>query len=64
MQSSGLAAFRSSVARLAPELSDRVAQIGSWDDVKVLSVRVDRLRRWYAPGVLLIFPGAGLLVVH
>ena len=29
-------------------------EITSWDDVKVLSVRVDRLRRWYAPGVLLI----------
>ena len=54
VQSAGLPAFRASVARLAPEFTDRVAQIGSWDDVKVLSVRVDRLRRWYAPGVLLI----------
>ncbi len=54
VQSTGLPAFRESVARLAPEFADRVSQIGSWDDVKVLSVRVDRLRRWYAPGVLLI----------
>ncbi len=54
VQSTGLPAFRESVARLAPEFTDRVSQIGTWDDVKVLSVRVDRLRRWYAPGVLLI----------
>lgn len=54
VQSAGLDAFRASVAEQAPFLADRVEQISGWDDVKVLSVRVDRLRRWYAPGVLLI----------
>jgi 2-polyprenyl-6-methoxyphenol hydroxylase-like FAD-dependent oxidoreductase len=30
------------------------AEIHSWDDVKLLSVQVNRLRRWYRPGLLLI----------
>ena len=32
----------------------RVNEIASWDDVKLLTVRVDRLKRWYKPGVLCI----------
>ena len=32
----------------------RVDEIGSWDDVKLLRVRVDRLERWYRPGLLCI----------
>jgi 2-polyprenyl-6-methoxyphenol hydroxylase-like FAD-dependent oxidoreductase len=54
VRAGGLDAFRSGIARLAPALADRVAEIADWADVKMLSVRVDRLRRWYAPGVLLI----------
>ncbi len=50
----GLPAFRASVADLHPLLADRVAAIADWDQVKVLTVRVNRLRRWHAPGVLLI----------
>jgi len=54
VRAAGLDSFRSDVARLAPALANRVTEIADWDDVKMLSVRVDRLRRWYAPGVLLI----------
>ena len=54
VRAAGLDAFRVAVAEQAPQLADRVHEIADWDDVKVLSVRVDRLRRWYAPGVLLI----------
>ena len=50
----GLPAFRSGVAALMPFLADRVAEIASWDDVKLLTVKVDRLRRWYRPGLLCI----------
>jgi 2-polyprenyl-6-methoxyphenol hydroxylase-like FAD-dependent oxidoreductase len=50
----GLPAFRAGVAELAPQLADRVDEIDDWNDVKVLTVRVNRLRRWHAPGVLLI----------
>jgi 2-polyprenyl-6-methoxyphenol hydroxylase-like FAD-dependent oxidoreductase len=39
---------------LAPFLADRVAEIRSWDQVKLLTVRVDRLRRWHRPGLLCI----------
>jgi 2-polyprenyl-6-methoxyphenol hydroxylase-like FAD-dependent oxidoreductase len=50
----GLDAFRDNVARLAPDLADRVGGITDWDAVKTLTVQVNRLRRWHAPGVLLI----------
>ncbi len=50
----GLPAFRSGVAALAPFAADRVGEIASWDDVKLLTVKVDRLRQWYRPGLLCI----------
>jgi 2-polyprenyl-6-methoxyphenol hydroxylase-like FAD-dependent oxidoreductase len=50
----GLDAFRASVAELLPFLADRVDEISSWDDVRPLHVRVDRLRRWWRPGLLCI----------
>jgi 2-polyprenyl-6-methoxyphenol hydroxylase-like FAD-dependent oxidoreductase len=50
----GLAAFRAAVAELNPQLADRVRELASWDDVKLLTVRVDRLKRWYRLGLLCI----------
>jgi 2-polyprenyl-6-methoxyphenol hydroxylase-like FAD-dependent oxidoreductase len=50
----GLPAFRNSIAQLAPMLRDRVDELRSWDEVKLLTVKVDRLRRWYRPGLLCI----------
>jgi len=50
----GLDAFRASVAALMPFAADRVTEIREWDDVKLLTVRVDRLRQWYRPGLLCI----------
>jgi 2-polyprenyl-6-methoxyphenol hydroxylase-like FAD-dependent oxidoreductase len=50
----GLEAFRASVAALVPFAAARVAEIRDWDDVKLLTVKVDRLRRWYRPGLLCI----------
>jgi len=50
----GLAAFRDSVARLVPFLADRVAELQDWEQVKLLTVRVDRLARWQRPGLLCI----------
>jgi 2-polyprenyl-6-methoxyphenol hydroxylase-like FAD-dependent oxidoreductase len=50
----GLAAFRTAVAALNAKLADRVQAIGSWDDVKLLTVTVDRLQRWYREGLLCI----------
>ena len=39
---------------LDPKLADRVQAIASWDDVKLLTVTVDRLQRWYRQGLLCI----------
>jgi 2-polyprenyl-6-methoxyphenol hydroxylase-like FAD-dependent oxidoreductase len=50
----GLEAFREQVAQVAPFLRDRVDELASWDDVKLLTVAVDRLRQWYRPGLLCI----------
>jgi 2-polyprenyl-6-methoxyphenol hydroxylase-like FAD-dependent oxidoreductase len=43
-----------SIAAVAPWLGDRVHAVSSWDDVKLLDVRVDRLDRWYLDGLLCI----------
>ena len=50
----GLESFRDEIARLAPFVRERVAELVSWDDIKLLTVVVDRLRRWYRPGLLCI----------
>jgi 2-polyprenyl-6-methoxyphenol hydroxylase-like FAD-dependent oxidoreductase len=50
----GLPAFRSKLARVAPFVADRLEELRSWDDIKLLSVAVDRLKQWYRPGLLCI----------
>jgi 2-polyprenyl-6-methoxyphenol hydroxylase-like FAD-dependent oxidoreductase len=50
----GLASFREEIARLAPYLGDRTAELSDWSDVKLLSVAVDRLRVWHRPGLVCI----------
>jgi 2-polyprenyl-6-methoxyphenol hydroxylase-like FAD-dependent oxidoreductase len=50
----GLEAFRADISEIAPMMSDRVGEIASWDDVKLLTVAVDRLRRWFRAGLLCI----------
>lgn len=54
LQAKGLPSFRSSIAKLAPYLEDRVAEIREWGQLKLLTVQVDRLRRWARPGLLCI----------
>jgi 2-polyprenyl-6-methoxyphenol hydroxylase-like FAD-dependent oxidoreductase len=50
----GLDAFRRDIVRVAPELADRVDGLRDWDEVKLLTVRVDRLTRWHTQGFLAI----------
>ncbi len=50
----GLDAFRQEIAWMVPFLGDRVAEIRTWDDAKLLTVMVDRLRQWHMPGLLCI----------
>jgi 2-polyprenyl-6-methoxyphenol hydroxylase-like FAD-dependent oxidoreductase len=54
VKAAGLDAFRGRVVELSPFLADRVGELKSWDDVKLLSVTVDRLRQWWRPGLLCI----------
>ena len=54
LQREGLPAFRERIAKLVPFLRDRTGEIRQWDDVKLLTVQVDRLRRWSRPGLLCI----------
>jgi 2-polyprenyl-6-methoxyphenol hydroxylase-like FAD-dependent oxidoreductase len=50
----GLPALHEALVAMAPFLRDRVELLTSWDDLKLLTVVVDRLDRWWAPGVLCI----------
>lgn len=50
----GLPSFRADIVELAPFLSDRVNELKDWNDIKLLSVAVGRLREWYRPGLLFI----------
>jgi 2-polyprenyl-6-methoxyphenol hydroxylase-like FAD-dependent oxidoreductase len=54
IKAKGLDAFRAAVAEIAPPFGDRVRELGSWDDIKLLTVKIDRLRRWHRPGLLCI----------
>ncbi len=54
LRARGIEAFRETVAQLAPYMRDRVGELRTWDDVKLLTVQVDRLSRWYRPGLLCI----------
>ena len=54
VESEGLEVFRKRVVEMSPFLSDRVGELKSWDDVKLLSVTVDRLRKWWRPGLICI----------
>jgi 2-polyprenyl-6-methoxyphenol hydroxylase-like FAD-dependent oxidoreductase len=50
----GLESFRDNIAEIAPAMRDRVGELRDWDDVKLLTVRVDRLKTWHRPGLLCI----------
>jgi 2-polyprenyl-6-methoxyphenol hydroxylase-like FAD-dependent oxidoreductase len=50
----GLPAFRDSIVLMSPFVRDRIGEIASWDDVKLLTVTIDRLKQWHRPGLLCI----------
>jgi 2-polyprenyl-6-methoxyphenol hydroxylase-like FAD-dependent oxidoreductase len=50
----GLDAFRADITAIAPFLADRVGELKDWNDIKLLTVVVDRLRQWWRPGLLCI----------
>jgi 2-polyprenyl-6-methoxyphenol hydroxylase-like FAD-dependent oxidoreductase len=54
VRAAGLDAFRRSIGELAPHVADRTGELEGWDQVKLLVVQANRLRRWYRPGLLCI----------
>lgn len=50
----GLENFRNELAEIAPFISDRLEELKSWEDIKLLTVAVDRLDKWHRPGLLCI----------
>ena len=50
----GLEAFRATISGLLPFAADRMKEIASWDDAKLLSVQVNRLRNWCRDGLLCV----------
>lgn len=50
----GLEALRDDIVRMAPVLKSGIAEVRSWDDVKLLTVAINRLKRWTRPGLLCI----------
>jgi 2-polyprenyl-6-methoxyphenol hydroxylase-like FAD-dependent oxidoreductase len=54
IRAQGLDQFRSAIVAVAPLLRDRVQELKSWDDVKLLTVKIDRLAQWHRPGLLCI----------
>jgi 2-polyprenyl-6-methoxyphenol hydroxylase-like FAD-dependent oxidoreductase len=54
LKSDGLEAFHATVVEMSPFLSDRVGELKTWDDIRLLSVTVDRLKKWWRPGLICI----------
>jgi 2-polyprenyl-6-methoxyphenol hydroxylase-like FAD-dependent oxidoreductase len=54
IQQQGLETFRQNIAQVVPFLADRVAEIDSWEKIKLLTVQVNRLAKWWSPGLLCI----------
>lgn len=50
----GIESFRKDIATIAPFVRERVGELQTWDDIRLLTVRVDRLRKWFRAGLLCI----------
>jgi 2-polyprenyl-6-methoxyphenol hydroxylase-like FAD-dependent oxidoreductase len=54
MKRNGLDAFRKSIVQIVPHLAGRVDELRDWEQIKLLSVQINRLRQWHRPGLLCI----------
>jgi 2-polyprenyl-6-methoxyphenol hydroxylase-like FAD-dependent oxidoreductase len=54
LEAAGLASFHATLAEVLPLPPDRLSEIHSWDDIKLLTVKIDRLESWCRPGLLCI----------
>lgn len=54
LRAAGLDAFRERLTRIAPVLNPVVSSLTDWDQIKLLSVQINHLERWYKPGFICI----------
>jgi 2-polyprenyl-6-methoxyphenol hydroxylase-like FAD-dependent oxidoreductase len=54
VRANGLKSFQARIAEIVPFMADRVGTLRKWDDIKLLTVSIDRLERWWKPGLLCI----------
>src|SRR3990167_1322710 len=54
IRAAGIDAFHRDLLELVPMLANRLQEIKSWDQIKLLTVTIDRLTKWYLPGFLCI----------
>ena len=54
LQTRGIEAFRRDIVSIAPFLEDRVQELRDWNDIRLLTVTIDRLKQWHRPGLLCI----------
>ncbi|HEY1808050.1 MAG TPA: FAD-dependent oxidoreductase [Acidobacteriaceae bacterium] len=50
----GIEAFRADIRELVPWMGERVNELQDWEEIKILTVQINRLRRWHRPGLLCI----------
>jgi 2-polyprenyl-6-methoxyphenol hydroxylase-like FAD-dependent oxidoreductase len=50
----GINALRAEIRQIAPYLGERVNELHDWDQIKILTVQINRLQRWHRPGLLCI----------
>jgi 2-polyprenyl-6-methoxyphenol hydroxylase-like FAD-dependent oxidoreductase len=54
LRAQGIETLHRGVVSLVPWLADQITSLTSFDDVKLLDVQLNRLRRWYTDGLLLL----------
>jgi 2-polyprenyl-6-methoxyphenol hydroxylase-like FAD-dependent oxidoreductase len=54
LKARGLDALRADIGRIAPYLGDRVNELHNWEQIKILTVQINRLKTWFRPGLLCI----------
>jgi 2-polyprenyl-6-methoxyphenol hydroxylase-like FAD-dependent oxidoreductase len=50
----GIEQFRADIVQVVPFLGDRMRELPDWEPIKLLTVRIDRLVKWFRPGLLCI----------
>jgi 2-polyprenyl-6-methoxyphenol hydroxylase-like FAD-dependent oxidoreductase len=54
IKAGGIDALRADIRKVAPYLGERVSELHDWEQIKILTVQINRLQRWYRPGLLCI----------